>query len=66
MDGIFSVNDNTLKPEPVLQKKNDVVCYHTVNESTATVKSLTTHIDNDNNPIDLLTMVSCGVERKYK
>ncbi len=46
----MSVINNTSKPESVLKKKNNTVCYHTVHESVAKGESLTTHIGDDENP----------------
>ncbi len=61
----MSVINNTSKPESVLKKKNNAVCYHTVRESVAMGESLTAHIDGDENPADLLTKVICGGKRRY-
>ncbi len=40
------------KQLPVLQKKNNTICYHTLHEFEAMGKSLTTHVDGSNNPTD--------------
>ncbi len=61
----MSVINNISKPESVLKKKNTVGCYHTVHESVAMGESLTTHIDGDKNPADLLMKVICGGKRRY-
>ncbi len=61
----MSVINNTSKPESVLKKKNNAVCYHTVRELVAMGESLTTHIDGDENPADLLTKVICRGKRRY-
>ncbi len=61
----MSVINNTSKPKSVLKKKNNAVCYHTVRESVAMGESLTTHIDGDENPADLLTKIICGGKRRY-
>ncbi len=56
----MSVINYTSKPESVLKKKNNTVCYHTVRESVAMVESFTAHIDGNENPADHLTKVICG------
>ncbi len=61
----MSVINNTSKPEYVLKKKNNAVCYHTVCELVAMGELLTAHIDGDENPADLLTKVICGGKRRY-
>ncbi len=61
----MSVINNTSKPESVLKKKNNAVCYHTVRKSVAMGESLTAHIDGDENPADLLTKIICGGKRRY-
>ncbi len=61
----MSVIKNTSKPESVLIKKNNAVCYHTIHESVAMSESLTAHINGDENPADLLMKVICGGKRRY-
>ncbi len=61
----MSVINNTSKPESVLEKKNNAICYHTVHMSVAMGKSLTAHIVSDENPTDLLTKVICSGKRRY-
>ena len=60
----MSVIKNSSKPESVLQKKNNSVCYHLVRESVAMGETITTHINGNDNPADLLTKVICGSKRK--
>ncbi len=60
----MSVINNTWKPELVLKKKNNAVCDHTVRESVAMGESLTTHIDFDEHPDDLLVKVICSGKRR--
>ncbi len=62
---IISVISNTSKPESVLKKKKNAVCYHTVCESVAMGESLTTCIDGNKNPTDLLTKAICSGKRRY-
>ncbi len=59
----MSVINNTSKPESVLKKKNNTICYHAVYESLAMGESLTAHIDGNENPADLLTKVLCSGKR---
>ncbi len=61
----MSVINNTSKPESILKKKNNAVCYHTVSESVAMGKSVTAHINGDENPAALLTKVICIGKRRY-
>ncbi len=50
--------NNTSKQESVLKKKKkNAVCYHTLHESVAMGESLTTPIDGNEIPADLLTKV---------
>ncbi len=60
-----SVKNNTSKPESIPKKKNFAVCYHTVHESIAMGKSLTVHIDGNENPIDLIRKVLHDGKRRY-
>ncbi len=60
----MSVINNTSKPESILKKKNNALCYHTVCESVAMGESLTAHIDGDENPTDLLTKVIYSGKRR--
>ncbi len=61
----MSVINSTSKPESILKKKNNTVCYHTLCESVAMCESPTAHIDGDENPADLLTKVICSGKRRY-
>ncbi len=61
----MSVTNNTSKPKTILEKKkNKTVCYHTVRDSVAMGESLTTHINGDEDPTDLLAKVICGRIRR--
>ncbi len=59
------LTSNTTKPESILNNNNNAVCYHTVSESIAMGKYLTTCIDGDDNPVDLLTKVLYSRNRSY-
>ncbi len=50
----MSVINSTSKPESVLKKQYNAVCCYTVLESVAMGESLTTHIDGNENPANLL------------
>ncbi len=44
---------------------NNTVCYHNVHKSVAIRESLTTYIDDNENPTDLLIKVLCDGKRRY-
>ena len=51
----MSVINNTQKPESVLKKKSNSICYHAIHESMAMGESLTAHIATSDNYADLAT-----------
>ena len=53
----MSVVRNISKPESVLRKKSNPVCYHAVHESVALGVSLVEHITSKENVADLMTKV---------
>ncbi len=53
----MSVINNTSKPISLLKKKKNAVCYHTICESVTMCEYLTTQIDGEENPADLLMKV---------
>ena len=61
----MSVVYNTSRPESVLRKKSNSVCYHTVHESVAMGESLVVRIPSKENVADLLIKALCGQMRKY-
>ena len=61
----MSVVHNTSRPESVLRKKSNSVCYHTVSELVAIEKSLVGHITSKENVTDLMTKVFYGKKQKY-
>ena len=61
----MSVIHNTSRPELVLRKKSNSVCYHAVHESVAMGESLVGHIPSKENIADLLTKVLHGHKRRY-
>ena len=55
-----SLANNTPKPESVLRKKSNSVCYHAVCELFAMGESLVGHIPSKENVADLMTKVLYG------
>ena len=53
-----SVGHNTSRPESVLRKERNSVCYHVVCESVAMGKSLVGHIPSSENVVALMTNLS--------
>ena len=49
----MSVINNTQKPESVLKKKSNSICYHAIRESVAMGESLTAHVVTADNYADL-------------
>ena len=49
----MSVIHNTQRPESVLKKKSNSICYHMIRESVAMGESLTGHIPSQENRADL-------------
>ena len=60
----MSVIHNTQRPESVLKKKSNSICYHAIRESVAMGESLTGHVPTAQNPADLLTKVLVGQKRR--
>ncbi|KAL7425539.1 hypothetical protein ACHAXH_000044 [Discostella pseudostelligera] len=56
----MSVIHNTQRPESVLKKKNNSICYHAIPESVAMGECKTGHIKTEDNLADLLTKVLYG------
>ena len=55
---------NTTRPESILKKKCNSICYHAVRESVAMGESLITHnINSEENLSDLMTKVTRGSKR---
>ena len=62
----MSVTNNTQKPESVLKKKSNSICYHAIREAVAIGEILTTHIPMGENVADLATKVIMNrPERDY-
>jgi hypothetical protein len=56
----MSVIHNTSKPESVLKKKSNWICYHFIRESVAMGESLAGHVRSEENPADICTKVIAG------
>ena len=59
-----SVIYNTSKPESILKKKSNSICYHFIREAVAMKECLTTHIPTLKNYADLLTKVFSGKKQR--
>ena len=61
----MKVIHNTSRPELVLRKKSNSVCYHAVHESVAMGESLVGHIPSKENVADLIMKILYGHKRRY-
>ena len=61
----MSVVCNTSRPEPVLKKKSNSVCYHTVHQSVAMKESLVGHMPSKENVTDMMRKVLSGQKRNF-
>jgi hypothetical protein len=55
---------NTQRPESVLKKKSNSICYHEVHESAAMGESLIGHAPSVDNPADICTNVVPGGKKR--
>ena len=60
----MSVINNTSRPESVLKKKSNSICYHAVREAVAMKELLTGHISTHENCADLATKVVPGGQKR--
>jgi hypothetical protein len=60
----MSVVYNTQRPESVLKKKSNSICYHAVRESAAMVESIVGHVPSVDNPADICTKVVPGGQKR--
>ena len=60
----MSVVHNTSRPESVLRRKSNAVCYHACHESVALGESLVEHMPSKENVLDLMTKVLYGHKRR--
>jgi hypothetical protein len=62
----MSVIHNTQRPESMLKKKSNSVCYHYCRESVAMGECMTGHVPTKLNPADLCTkVIPGGAQRDY-
>ena len=62
----MSVINNTQKPESVLKKKSNSICYHAIRESVAMGESFTAHVVTSDNYVDLATkMITNKLKRRH-
>ena len=62
----MSVIHNTQKPESVLKKKSNSICYHYIRECIAMGEALTAHIRSEDNPADICTKLIPGGEKRNR
>jgi hypothetical protein len=60
----MSVVHNTQRPESVLRKKSNSICYHAVRESSAMGESIIGHVPSVDNPADICTKVVPGGQKR--
>ena len=60
----MSVIYNSSRPEPVLRKKSNSICYRAVHESVEIFESLVGHIPSKENIAEFLTKVMYGEKRR--
>ena len=60
----MSVVHNTQRPESMLKKKSNSICYHAVRESVAMGESITAHVSTHFNPSDICTKVLPGGNKR--
>jgi hypothetical protein len=56
----LSVIRNVQRPDSVLRKKSNSICYHFVREAVAMKECLVTHIPTNENPADIATKIIGG------
>ena len=62
----MSVINNTQKPESVLKKKSNSICYHAICGSVAMGESLTAHVTTSDNFADLaMKMITNKLKRRH-
>jgi hypothetical protein len=60
----MSVVHNTQRPESVLKKKSNSICYHAVRESAAMGESIIGHVPSTDNPADICAKVVPGGQKR--
>jgi hypothetical protein len=59
----ISVVHNTQRPESVLKKKSNIICYQAVQESAAMGESIIGHSPSVNNPANICTKAVPGGQK---
>jgi hypothetical protein len=60
----MSVVHNIQRPEYVLKKKSNSICYHTLHESASMGESIIGHVPSVDNPDDICTKVVTGGQKR--
>jgi hypothetical protein len=60
----MSVLHNTHRPESVLKKKSNSICYHAVRESAVMGESIIGHVPSVENTVDICTKVVPGGQKR--
>ena len=60
----MSVIHNTQRPESMLRKKSNSICYHAIREAVAINELLTGHVSTHHNPADIATKVVPGGQQQ--
>jgi hypothetical protein len=60
----ISVVHNTQRPDSVLKKKSNSICYHAIRESAAMGESIIGHVTSVDNPDDICTKVVPGGHKR--
>lgn len=60
----MSVIHNTQRPESVLKKKSNAICYHAIREAVAMGECLTGHVSTHHNPADICTKIISGGRKR--
>jgi hypothetical protein len=60
----MSMVHNTQRPESVLKKKSNTLCYHAVRESISMGESIIGHVPSETNPSDIFTKAVSGDQKR--
>ena len=63
-DNMSVVLHNTQRPESILKKKSNSVCYHAVREAVAMGECLVGHVSTHDNPADIYTKIIPGGQKR--
>jgi hypothetical protein len=62
----MSVIHNTQRPESMLKKRSNSICYHVARESAAMGECIMAHVRSENNPADICTkVIPAGMKRRH-